>query len=349
MERTIGAFIFPDVLNGWTRQQAAKTLRRLRDFGVNTIATEAETYRDDVIDWVHREGMRFVGGIACFSEHGRNHQLLRERPELWPVLENGERRPQMEWYIGVTPTIEDYRRSRLDTLERLLRVHALDGLCLDFIRWPLHWELELRPNAPRPLDSSFDSHTVRRFLDETGLQMPDDRRTVPQQAAWILAEHRTMWVDFKCRTITAFVAQVRERVNTLCPPTFQLGLYLVPALEEERAALVGQRVSELAPLLDYVAPMVYHTILHQSPAWVQAVVDDVNRYALGKVLPVLQVDSAEGAESGADWGPPMPPENWRAVACATTARDDVCGLVAFTGTSLFRDGRGAILRQCVRA
>ncbi|WP_337876708.1 hypothetical protein, partial [Elioraea sp.] len=97
------------------------------------IATESETYRDDLIELAHQLGMKFVGGISCFSEHGSSHQLLHERPELWPILETGERRPLMEWYIGVTPTFEDYRQARLDLIEHIMHDHDLDGLCLDFI------------------------------------------------------------------------------------------------------------------------------------------------------------------------------------------------------------------------
>jgi hypothetical protein len=347
VSRTIGAFIFPTVLAGWTGDEADRRLKSLMDFGVNTIATESETYDDHLIDRVHRLGMRFVGGISCFSEHGTNHVLLSQRPELWPVLENGERRPQMEWYIGVTPTVEDYSQARLDELERIVRAHDLDGVCLDFIRWPLHWELELRSNAPRPLQSSFDSHTVSRFLQYANLELPPDCKTIPQQAGWILGQHREAWTNFKCQIITDFVAQARERVRTHKDSPFSLGVYLVPAPDKPRAELVGQRAGDLAPLVDFLAPMVYHAIVHQTPAWVAQTIKDANQLAPGKVLPVLQVDSAEGAESGADWGPPLPVEEWQHVACEIAGRTDLLGLVAFTGTALFRDRRGMILAECL--
>src|SRR5262245_29122172 len=116
-ERMIGAFIFPDVWGGWDAIQADRMLKSLRDFGVNAIATESETYRDDLIDLAHKLDMRFIGGIACFSEHGRQHKPQSDRPELWPILETGERRPVMEWYLGVTPTFDDYRVAKLDLVE----------------------------------------------------------------------------------------------------------------------------------------------------------------------------------------------------------------------------------------
>lgn len=347
MSCTVGAFIFPMVWEAWGRDEATRMFQALKDFGVNTIATESETYRDDLIELAHRLEMHFIGGIACFSEHGRDHQPLRDRPELWPILENGERRPLMEWYIGVTPTFDDYNGSRLALVERLMRDHDLDGMCLDFIRWPLHWELELRPGEPEPLQSSFDPHTVQRFLLYAGLELPPGRDMPASQAAWILSEHRDAWTDFKCSVITNFVAQARERIRAHRGATAKLGVYLVPAPDERRAYLVGQRVSDLSPVVDFLAPMVYHPVLHQTPVWAEQTIDEIARLAPGKVLPVLQVDSAEGEEMGADWGPPVPVEAWRQVACYAAAQRDTQGLVAFTGTSLFRDGRGAILAECL--
>src|SRR5262245_47367441 len=244
MARTVGAFIFPMVWEAWSREEAEARFKALRDFGVNTLATESETYRHDLVELAHRLGMQFIGGISCFSEHGRNHQPLNEHPEWWPILENGQRRPLMEWYIGVTPTFDDYRQSRLALVEQIMRDYELDGICLDFVRWPLHWELELRPGQPEPLQSSFDPHTVARFLDFARLELPPGCDSAVTQAAWILGQHRDAWTDFKCRVIADFVAQARERVLAHRPGA-RLGAYLVPAPDARRAYLVGQRVADL--------------------------------------------------------------------------------------------------------
>ncbi len=347
MKRTIGAFIFPEIWQAWTQDEARRAFKTLRDFGINAIVTESEDYRDDLIGLAHHLNLQFIGGIACFSEHARNHQLLRARPELWPVLENGQFRPQMEWYIGVTPTFDDYRGERLDLIERVMREHELDGMCLDFIRWPMHWELELRPGAPEPVHSGFDPHSISVFLHDAGLELPSQCDTTVRQAAWILSQHRVAWIDFICRVITSFVAQARSRIRAHRGDSALLGMYLVPAMDERRAEFVGQRAGDLAPLVDYFAPMAYHAIVHQTAGWVTQVLDDVVRTAPGKTLPVLQVDSAEGTEMGADWGPSVSPEEWEHVASDTLNRHDLLGLVAFTGTSLFRDNRGERLRKCI--
>jgi hypothetical protein len=65
---------------------------------------EAEEYRDDLIDRAHVIGLRIVVGIGRF--HGPD-SALAQRPGLWPVLETGERRPRMEWYVGFAPTHDD--------------------------------------------------------------------------------------------------------------------------------------------------------------------------------------------------------------------------------------------------
>jgi len=346
MVTTVGAFLFPMVWESWDRAEATRVFKSLLNFGVNTIVTESLTYRDDLIELAHALDMRFVGGISCFSEHGGNHQLLHDRPELWPILETGVTRPLMEWYIGVTPTFEDYSQSRLDEIERIMRDHELDGMCLDFVRWPLHWELELRPGAPEPLQSSFDAHTLGRFWEFVGREQPSELDTVRDVARYILAEYRQQWVDFKCKVITDFVAQARERVKAHRSEA-QIGAYLVAAPDDRRAELVGQRARDLVPVTDFLAPMVYHPVLHRKPDWVAAIIDEMVRLAPGQVQPVLQVDSAEGQEMGSDWGPPVPVHEWRQVACHVAGRKDIRGFVAFTGTDLFADDRGRILAECL--
>ena len=329
----IGAFIPAGDWQAWDTSHIRRELTELKAFGINTFVTEADSYRHDLIDLVHQADMRFIGGIACFMNHG---DILQERPTLWPVLETGERRPRMEWYIGVKPTHADYRAERLEVVERIMQQYDLDGFCLDFVRWPLHWEQELRPDLPAPLDSSFDPETVRQFLAFARLDMPPDCQSTTQQARWILDQHPAQWVEFKCDIITSFVHQVRQRVGAL-----PLGAYIVPAPEAQRARLVGQRLRDLARLLDFAAPMVYHAILHRPPSWVGQITEEVARFA--PTLPVLQVRAADGIEIQSDWGPAVTPDEWRQVL--DQVGDDMEGLIAFTGPLLKREGRGAILRD----
>jgi len=345
MDRVVGAFIFPEIWQAWSTTQASRMFDSLAGFGVNTVCTESETYRDDLIEICHRHELKWFGGIGCFSDHSHSNQIVRERPELWPVGEDGNLRPEMEWYLGITPTFEDYNESRIRLAEQLVRTHSLDGFFLDFIRWPLHWELELRPSAPLPLSYSFDPHSLERFQNERAISIPTSLQNTAEAAAWILTHHRQEWTDFKCRVITNFVQQTSQRLRALRPESFSLGLFALPMSADELESYAGQRLQDLIPLVDYVAPMVYHAIIHRPVDWAVRHVDKVLQIAGSKTLPILQVDSAEGAASGADWGPPIPPSEWAQLVSQITTMPSLGGIIVFTGTALFQDHRGEILRR----
>ena len=348
MDRIVGAFIFPDVWQQWTRDEAKYHLEDLAGFGVNAIFTESETYRDDLIELAHEQGFRWFGAIACFSDHAHDHQLLRQRPELWPVEESGRPRPQMEWYIGVTPTFHDYNQSILEMAQRLARDHPLDGLFLDFIRWPIHWELEARAGAAPPTQSSFDPHTLKRFQEETGIALPGNLTDVADRARWILTYHGGEWREFKCSVITDFVAQAVVGIRAVRGDDLMVGLYAPPLPLDGLESWAGQRLSQLAALVDVISPMAYHAILHRSPQWVGEVIADLSAQVPHPLLPVVQVDSEEGKESGADWGPPIPLEEWERVVRLVSDAPAVLGLVAFTGTALLSNGRGERLRRALK-
>jgi hypothetical protein len=347
-DRIVGAFIFPDVWQQWTEDEAKRRLEDLAGYGVNAIFTESETYRDDLIDLAHEQGFRWFGGIACFSDHANGHQILRQRPELWPVQESGRPRSQMEWYIGVTPTFHDYNQSILEMIQRVVEAHPLDGLFLDFIRWPIHWELEARVGAAPPSQSSFDPHTMGRFQEETGIRLPGELTDIADRARWILAHHRSEWTNFKCAVITDFVRQVVTRIRSVRGDDLMVGLYVPPLPSNWLEAWAGQRLSELAGLVDIVSPMAYHAILHRASDWVGEVIADWSTQVPHPLLPIVQVDSEEGTNSGADWGPPIPLEEWGGLVRLVWSSRAVMGLVAFTGTALLANGRGEKLLESLK-
>ena len=123
--------------------------------------TESDSYELSALDATHKAGLRFFAGIACFSDHASNFRSLNKRPELWPVLENGERRPQMEWYVGMSPTDRTRQEEALAEIKSIALNYPVDGVFLDFARWPLHWEIELRPGRGRPLEFNFRSSDAR--------------------------------------------------------------------------------------------------------------------------------------------------------------------------------------------
>jgi hypothetical protein len=344
-DRFIGAFVFPDV---W-RDLASfrKLLATLRSYGVNALLTESETYSEAVIGAAHDHGLRFYAGLACFSDHAADFRTLDGRPELWPILETGEKRPRIEWYIGLIPADRAQQQAVLSTIAKVARAYPIDGLFLDFVRWPLHWEIELRPGQPRPLDSSFDAQTVRMFEVAAGIDLPPELGSSKDVADRIRGRYPQQWVDFKCRVISGFVAEARNILKATRPHA-ELGVFAVPDVDGMSEALTGQRMTDLAPLADRVAPMLYHNILLRPPGWIGPAISNVVRVAGRKTLPVLQADSNRDPALTADWGPPMSIGDWRLTLAEVASRTDVAGVIVFPGTSLVGNGRGECLRDMIQ-
>jgi hypothetical protein len=112
--------------------------------------------------------------------------------------------------------------------------------------------------------------------------------------------------------------------------------------------LTGQRIRDLEPLADWIAPMLYHNILLQPPAWVGATLKEVSEIARAKTLPVAQADSNRDPSDSADWGPPMSAENFSACLSQVETQSDIGGLIVFPGSALLK-GRGRVLRTMTQA
>jgi hypothetical protein len=342
--RIVGAFVFPDF---WEDAPAVNSkLAHLRGCGVNAIMTESDSYEFPVLEAAHKAGLRFFAGIACFSDHASNFRRLRKRPELWPVLENGRRRPQMEWYVGMSPTDRSRQEEALAQIKSIGRSYPVDGIFLDFARWPLHWEIELRPERGRPLDSSFDAATLAMFEEATGA-FPRDLDTTSARSAWIRRNRLAEWVEFKCNVVTDFVGKARKALKE-AKADAELGIYLVPDVNGLTEALTGQRIKDLAPLVDWIAPMLYHNILLRPPAWIASTLAPVVKVAGKKTLPVLQADSNRDPDVGGDWGPPMSDPDWSEALSQVAARSDIGGLIVFPGIALM-GARGASLQAMLGA
>jgi hypothetical protein len=308
--------------------------------------TESNSYELRTVDAVHKAGLRFFAGIACFSDHASNFRSLRKRPELTPILENGDRRPQMEWYVGMSPTDRRRQEEVLAKIRSVARSYPVDGVFLDFARWPLHWEIELRPGRDRPLDSSFDAATLAMFEEATGA-LPRDLETTSALAAWIRRNRLGEWVEFKCKVVNDFVIEARNALKEARADA-ELGIYVVPNVNALTEPLTGQRIKDLAPLVDWIAPMLYHNILLQPPTWIASALAPVVKVAGKQTLAVLQADSNRGPDVSGDWGPPMSDADWSETLSQVTARDDIGGLIVFPGMALMGE-RGASLRAALGA
>jgi hypothetical protein len=252
----------------------------------------------------------------------------------------------MEWYVGMSPTDRRRQDEVLAEIKSIARTYPVDGVFLDFARWPLHWEIELRPGRERPLDSSFDAATLAKFEEATGA-LPRGLDSASARAAWIRENRLREWVEFKCNVVNDFVGKARNALKETKPEA-ELGIYVVPDVTSLTEPLTGQRIGDLARLVDWIAPMLYHNILLQPPSWAASALAPVVEVAGKKTLPVLQADSNRDPAVAGDWGPPMSDADWSETLSEVAARSDTGGLIVFPGMALM-GARGASLRAMLGA
>jgi hypothetical protein len=231
-------------------------------------------------------------GLAVYASHAvflADAVLWERYPHSRPLTAVGEPAPVEEWYHPALPTDAAFRAMRLAQVETLLAQWPLDGLWLDFIRWPARWE---KP-TPNLYQSSFDARTLAQFAAETGTPLPGAHADV---AAWILAHAADAWAAWRCAQIAAFVADVAARRDRLRPAA-TLGLFTIPwvgtALDDlpvtdAHIRIVGQDPALLSRHADVLSPMVYHRLCRRRADWPAAVTATLAARVDVPVWPVIE-------------------------------------------------------------
>jgi hypothetical protein len=297
----IGVFCFEGTWRSWSADDLARELRRLRELGVDTIVTETLEPPTDLVLAATDAGLRSVVSVACFSAHASPH--LIEGLDVLPVQADGKPRRQIEWYIGLIPTHEEYNAAHLQRIGRVAEARPA-GVILDFIRWPLHWELELRQGAPQPQESSFDKRSIRAFgawLEEGG-----EAPTHGLDAAALMGPLRERWTAFKCDIITRFACAAAEIIRSV-DAGISVGAFIVPGTDRQRRELLGQDVGALGDCLDLLLPMTYHGILHEPVDLIERVTRDIAGRTGTPVIPVVQATADRSVAGAWDWGREVSP------------------------------------------
>jgi peroxiredoxin len=286
----------------------------LREAGIDAVFVGHGTLSEALIARCHQEGARVYAEFGVFQ----GKKVAEARPELWPIGADGKRLAPEEWYLGLCPNQTAYRKEKLAELGELTRKFAVDGVWLDFIRFPCHWEVR----APRLQQACFCDASLAQFARAAHLTLPAG--TTAERAAWILREHEDAWTRWKCARIAAFVRDAR-RVLKAARPQALLGVFAVPWTEEERGgairAIVGQDFRLLARDVDVFSPMTYHRMVGRPVSWTADVAADL-RAATGKrVWPILQAVDAPPGEN-------LPAAELSAALRQALARDG--GAILFT-------------------
>lgn len=218
-------------------------------------------------------------------------QFWKKYPDSIPVLASGERLAGE--YGGVCPTHLEWRNSRLELLERWLTDFSgpdgIDGVWLDFIRYPGLWEHK-QPYLP---DSCYCSRCLTLFQAENGVQLPGGLSTA-EAAEWIKANAHLKWVEWKKQQLVSFVRDAGRLVDQYSKERqLLLGAFLVPLKKSEQNGAVSFSLAQdgqrLAAYLDVLSPMVYHKMVGEPVSWVGEMTDYFADTGVA-VWPIIQAE-----------------------------------------------------------
>ena len=269
-------------------------LTRAADSGLTTLITKATAVTPWLREACHAAGLTVAGSVGCFSDHAL--PPAQRRDDLRPVGADGTW-ATMEWYTGIIPTDAGYNDDLIHRCATIARNGLLDGIVLDFLRWPLHWELELRPDAT-PRAASFDPTTLAVFRQRTGHDVPTEPRAA---AALLLGPLAADWYAYRADTITELAARIATQLRAAAPG-LPIGMFVVPEVYARRRELVGQDVTALGSHVDGFLAMTYHRIAGQTVGWVDHIVADLRAHTARPVAIMVQTTSDPAVAGGADWG-----------------------------------------------
>lgn len=162
--------------------------------------------------------------------------------------------------IGIFPNFcpndKIVRQNKLKEIKKLMNL-TIDGLWLDFIRFPLLWEIK------NPAIKS--AHLCSQCQD----------------------------VKNRTEIISSFVAQVRSLINQ-SGKDIKLGMFSVPWRNEDFNGaikkVIGQDLHYLAQYIDIFSPMVYHKMCGRSTKWVHEMIKYMAGITGKPVLPIVQTE-----------------------------------------------------------
>ena len=255
--------------------------RALADWGVTAVFGG---YEDPaLVAALHEQGIKVFVEVALFV----GKRYWEQYPHSRPITSTGEPMAADGWYYGINPISPEIRTHNVERIRTLIERYEVDGVWLDFCRWPCRWE---RP-SPTLIQTSFDPLTLAAFQRDEGISIPSSLQTIPEKADWLLEHHQEAWTAWKCGQITAFVAQVRAIIDR-APRNVLLGLFSIPwrptDFDGAIRHVIGQDYQALAPHVDCFSPMVYHKVCGRDVSWIAEITAWVGKETGKPVWPIVQ-------------------------------------------------------------
>jgi uncharacterized lipoprotein YddW (UPF0748 family) len=254
-----------------TASDIATIMANCRAAGFNTVLFQVRGngtvfYRSKIEPWADELGGRDPGfdplAVACreaqrrgLSLHAwvnvmpgwrgtkppRNHQQLYWTHPEWFWRDAAGRRQPLGWYNSLNPCYPEVRRYLVAVCREIVENYRVDGLHLDYIRFPNEWHKSYLP-SPRVPDYPRDARTLTLFRRATG--------HTPRSAP-----HR--WNVWRTEQVTQLVRDIKAMI-TRVNRAARLSAAVGPSPEEAKRKHFQDSRRWLAEgLLDAVYPMNY--------------------------------------------------------------------------------------------
>lgn len=263
--------------NSFREKNPDEISKKLKEWNINAVFSS--DIEESYLETFYREDIQVFIDIVCF--HGEQH--WKSHPESRPINSFGKPVEKVKWYAGVCPSQEWLRKDIIKRAEKFSKRRGVRGIWLDFIRYPVHWEVP----DPKIEQSCFCSLCVSKFQKESGISIPEEHQTILKKAEWILKYHKKEWVEWKCANIASLVEDVSKAVKAINPKCL-IGIFGVPWRAEEGGhEIVGQDYALLSQYADIFSPMVYYPLTMQSKKWMIGIIQYVREKTSRPVWPIL--------------------------------------------------------------
>ncbi|HMO56353.1 MAG TPA: hypothetical protein PKA05_23745 [Roseiflexaceae bacterium] len=265
-----------------TAEHHAEDWAALQHSGANSVVIPRHAVTTDLLAALREQGMLAYVDLALFA----GSDLRLRFPTSAPIDEAGAIMGADGWYVPACPNHPALRAQHLADLQQLL-LHTSDmlaGVWLDFIRYPMRWEVA----QPRLMQACFCDRCLSLFhaAEERSYSAADRRHATRA----ILAEQANTWTAWKCHRIADYVKQIAALVRQY--PHLRLGLFALPwRLSDHQGGIrtiVGQDLALLGQIVDTISPMVYHRLCYRDPSWIAAVIHEARARSHAPILPVVQ-------------------------------------------------------------
>ncbi len=329
LERVHALYAFqPDSppFSGMTPNQIAN---RLKDYGFDAVFGGSSSPPT-------RRALQ-IAGVKRFAEIplfvGEKH--WERNPECQPVARSGRKVKKQGWYAPVCPNTEWLRKEKLETILRIIRDQEVDGIWLDFIRYPVYWE-EVPPFL---VETCFCPVCLAKFEQKTSLHPVGN--STQEKAEWILTQHAEEWYRFRADCILEYVRIVTDEVHKAKPKAI-VGAFILPWREDEHEQalyrIAGQDLKGFGAIVDVLSPMLYFHELGRPATWVSERISELSRGLSVPILPIVQCF---------DLPNPIPPSDLR-TALAQGIAPPSKGIILFSQKHLETTQKWEAVKEVLR-